>query len=232
MLFIDLLATSGHWVAALHLKLNVYHHSGRQFFLIFFIICNTDLWLKLLFVFARSQQCKNKAVLGSHCTVLQFQLLALGCCVGIWTLIVGQMCVTSARQTFGVDIFTWFLHSWSLMLILIPSALRKKTTTTKNSGLRTVNLWCTGLLRLSGVEICIWDSKTRNLSTWEIQPQFVVWMAASDKTLFLLLGRSLAMFRTVDATWWICDTVLGVQEIIWVAFEQRRNSGLLVSQSV
>lgn len=40
------------------------------------------------------------------------------------------------------------------------------------------------------------------------------------------------MFRTVDTTWWIYDTVLGVQEIIWVAFEQRRNSGLLVSQSV
>lgn len=128
MLFIDLLATSGHWVAALHLKLNVYHHSGRRKFFVFFIICNTDLWLKLLFVFARSEQFKNKAVLGSHCTVLQFQLLALGCCVGIWSLIVGQMCVTSTRQTFGVDIFTWVLHSWSLMLILIliPSALCKK----------------------------------------------------------------------------------------------------------
>lgn len=40
MLFIDLLATSGHWVAALHLKLNVYHHSGRQKFFFFYHLQN------------------------------------------------------------------------------------------------------------------------------------------------------------------------------------------------
>lgn len=115
MLFIELLAVRGHWVAALHLKLNVYHHRGKQKFS--FIMYKTDLTLKLLFVFAKSEQLISKIVFGNHCT--SFAVSSTCSWVWCWHLNSGQMWVTSTRQT--------FLHPWALILIPRQCSLCKNS---------------------------------------------------------------------------------------------------------
>lgn len=165
MLFIDLLATSGHWVAALHLKLNVYHHSGRRkFFFLSFAIQIYDLsyFLYLLDLSSLKQSSFGKPL---H----SFAVSASCSWVLCWHLIAD--CWSDVCHKHQTDLRCWHFYLSFAFLISDadpdpdPQCSLQKTTTTKNSGLRTVNLWCTGLLKLSDVEICIWDSKTRNLST-------------------------------------------------------------------
>lgn len=144
MLFIELLAASGHWVAALHLKLNVYHHSGNEKFS--FIIYKTDLWLKLLFVFAQSEQLICKTTFGNHCT--SFAVLS-SCSWELWCWHLNADCWSDVSHKHQTDLWCWHFCTCDLWSAVLSLQRQPHLTVALEQSSGNEVVW----------RFCIWDNK-------------------------------------------------------------------------